>query len=222
MLASSAGPAAATLENLYINRRHGIAFLIPPSWEFLSVMEFGQIQAGIQLEIPEDIDPDLFHSLFRERVLNDDNIAPIVWAADMPRMKPIPGVPMSPIAAIAPAISVRLEGTWWDDDGPEPDGPPDLLGYAKHDLQMFQRRLPGCGVLEVPKPMRVSGCDAVDFLFRYHHAHEDIYGTVLTRQRTLYALQDPFIYSFGMVDYPDLDPPLTHDFTAFIDSICIM
>jgi hypothetical protein len=184
-------------------------------------MEFGQIQAGVVLEIPDDIDPDLFRSLFREKILNAEDLAPIVWAADEKRARPIPHAPMSPVDELAPSVSVYLEGTW-KDDGPDPEAAPDLLAYVNHDLEFLRDYLSGFQLLESPRPMRVSGCDAVEFTIHFQWAHLDLAETVHMRQRMLYILQDPVIYSFIMLDHPELDPPLIHDFTGIIDSICIL
>jgi hypothetical protein len=214
---ASAGRAAAFVEDLYLDREHGIAFRCPPGWKFENLAEVRRTKAGMLLDL-EGFDTERWAEFIR----TDQTYAAFVVVADMARARSMPGWqgPGDP-DVIAPGISVQFEGTW-EDDGPAPGTPFSLAAFVEQDLRNFRRAYPFFRLHGPPTERRISEAEAIEYVAEYGFRHANLAVPVPMRERVLYVHQNPAIYSIRMWDYPTADPPLVHDFESFIPTIRIL
>lgn len=203
-------PAASTIiGDLYLNRLRGIAFKKPPTWELISLPGARSAQEGIQLQDPEMSDA------VREYVQSDDTHAPFVVLADVLRARAT-GAASKDVDQLAAMVYTSFEGTL---QGAEPEeAVATLEEYVADDLELFAVNYMNLRLLQRPISLIISECEAVEYRCTYHFQHIEIAVPIPVRERTVYVLQEPAIYSIRMVDYPDLDPPLAHDFGAILES----
>ena len=211
---ASLGRAAAFVEDLYVDRRHGIAFRRPRGWTFEDLAEVSRTKEGMLLD-SDDFDPVRWSEFIR----TDRTYSAFVVVGDMARARSLPGWrgPAEP-DVIAPGISVQFEGTW-EGDGPDPNGPCSLKAFVARDLDSFAAAYRNFRLRGSPRPTRISECEAIEYIAEYGFAHASIRAPVPMRERVLYIHQDPSIYSIRMWDYPELSPSLTYDFDSFIRTI---
>jgi hypothetical protein len=214
-LAATSGAAAAAVDDLYINRRHGIAFRKPQGWEFHDLRDIGRTKAGMLLDL-DGFDPDAW----AEMLSAQKKFEAFVVAADMRCARLAPGA-TSEDATIAPGVSVSYEGTW-EEDGPAPDAPSSLTSFVARDLHLFRQGYGEFRFLKPPASPTVSGCEAVEYTARYLYAHRYIQRPIPMRERVLYVHQVPAIYSIRMFDYPEITPPLEHQFDEVIASLRVL
>lgn len=215
---ASLGRAAAFVEDLYVDRRHGIAFRRPAGWTYESLAEATRTKSGMLLDFA-GFDPERW----AEFIQQDEKYAAFVVVGDMARSQPMPGWKGGAEPdVIAPGISVQFEGTWAE-DGPYPRGQPvSIPAFVERDLKNFSRAYANYRLLQVPAPRRISGCDAVEYLASYGYKHRQVAGAIPMRERVLYIHQDPAIYSVRMWDYPELRPALEYSFDSFIPTIQVL
>ena len=207
--------AVGILEDLYLNRRHGIAFRKPHEWEFRDIRDIGRTKQGMLLEF-ENFDS----AAFAEYLANDTTHEAFVLAADMRSARLAPGAE-SADAQVAPGLGVYYEGASTT-DWPYPDKPFSLEAYVERDLENFAAAYRDFRLLELPEATTVSECEAMQYTVQWRYVHRDLPNGVTMRERVLYIYQGPAIYSVRMFDYPALRPPLTYNFESFIPTIRIL
>ena len=214
---ASLGRAAAFVEDLYVDRHHGLAFHRPAGWTFESLMQTSRVKEGMLLDVP-GFDHERWAAFIRE----DTKYSPFVVVADMARGQPIPGWQgTGDPDALAPGISAQFEGTW-EHGGPDPSAPFSLLAYVKRDLFSFADVYRRFQVVRAPEARQISGCEAVEYWAAYEYRHRQTPLGAPMRERVLYVHQDPAIYSIRMWDYPELPKPIVHDFDSFIPTIHVL
>ena len=189
--------AVALSDDLYVNRRLGLAFRKPAGWHFGDVKDMGEMAAG--------------------QVFNFGAEAQAFWrslltTADLP----IVTVSKEPLGAkcdhFTPGITVFLDDFLDALDGPFTD-------QAKNDVFYCSQMLPEFRLLSPPQELEVSGCRAADYLIRFLFQHEQLAQPVPVNMRTINIYQRPTSYNIRLYDAPYLGKDYVHDYSDFIASL---
>ena len=209
-IAISPSPAAARHENLYLNRRLGIAFHCPPGWDFVRLDEMGEVQKG-QLLATEDIDHskailsslDLpFVALSARR---NPHTCVQMYMASPPSEKDIVHELMK--AAFDRPNAVSPETTF-----------PGPMRIIRNDWQTSRGLLKAFTVTQLPMELSVSDCIAAEYTANYDFEHEQVAGPRPVTVRSVAIEHSSRYYLLRLIS--DVSSP--HDFSTFVDSICLV
>lgn len=200
-IAIAASPAATLLDDLYINRKLGIAFRKYRGWHFSNVADMGMVKDGQILALD---DLDLAEQLKEKTEL------PLISISKEPIL--------SGAQDFTPGINVYLERYVLTKDGKMQDPyiniQKDIL-YCGEVLKNFE-------VVSEPMEIYVSNCRTVEYVSSFLFEHVNLMAPTLVRMDSLSIVQEPAWYTFRMFDSPYYGIEKTIDYSEFVDSIQII
>jgi hypothetical protein len=214
-LTTTSGALAAVVGDLYLNRRHGIAFRKPSGWTFQDLRDVGTSKEAMVLEF-DGLTPELWVEALRSEPM----FAAFVVVADMRVARTLTDE-AGDIDRIAPGISVHYEGTWAT-DGPDPAAPFSLEAFVTRDLALFAEGYRDFRLARPPRSIELSSCAAIEYVATYRYVQVRLPHAVPMRERVVYVYQGPAIYSIRMFDYPKVAPTLGYDFDAFLSTVRVL
>ena len=135
-LSAEASPAVALIEDLYINRKLGLAFSKPPGWHFGEIKQMGLVKSGQLLD------------------LNDLDLATEIFEASGLPIATVTQVPLSAESgSFTPGINVYLEHFSTNDDV-WADIENDPLVACEWDANVWPRVLKKFSLLSAPTAAR--------------------------------------------------------------------
>lgn len=193
--------AVAILDDLYVNRKLGIAFRKPFGWSFADVMEMGRVQAGQILDLE---DTELARQLVESKERPILTISKDTLSAKAKRFTP--GVTIfldrfDELDAALPGAELKL--------------PP--IENLNQDIESCRLILKDFRIVSDPVPRRVSECDAAEYHASFVFEHENMRPTEV-RMRSLVICQGPKFYTLRMYDSLD-EPDCRFDYGPFVDSV---
>jgi hypothetical protein len=194
----------AILDDLYVNRKLGIAFRKPHGWTFADAREMGKLQAGQVLDL-EDTE------LARE----------LVSSTELPILTISRDGLSENARRFTPGVTIFLDRFDFLNALPENyrvEVPP--LGNLEDDIESCRSILRGFEVVSAPASRQVSKCDAAEYRSTFVFEHENMRPTKV-RMRTLAIYQRPAFYTLRMYDSAD-EPDCVFDFAAFVESVRMM
>ncbi|MEM9237008.1 MAG: hypothetical protein AAGB14_09525, partial [Verrucomicrobiota bacterium] len=203
-LVTEGSGAVAILDDLYVNRKLGIAFRKPAGWTFANAREMGEVQAGQILDLEDK-------ELARE----------LVGSSEVPILTLSKERLSAKAERFTPGITIFLDR--FDAlDVPEvssddPEFESDPLRALKVDIDSCGGVLRDFKVDSEPVEERVSDCDAAEYRSNFIFEHVGMQPTVV-RMRSLSIAQRPAFYTLRMYDSLD-EPDCEFDYTSFVDSI---
>lgn len=206
VLATQPSQAVAVQDDLYINRKLGMAFRKPYGWHFADVKEMGEIARGQRLDI-DGLDMD--------ELFGDED--------DLPLVTVIQKAPSATTAEFTPGINFYLqkrEGLAFLVEAMQHLGatvPP--VDNAAEEVRCLSRTLPEFQVLSEPTEVHISDCPAAHYSIAFEFRHQNLEKPVRVRQRTVSIIQLPAWHRVYMYDSPYTGDDRTLDFDAFIESI---
>ena len=188
--------AVALDDDLYLNRKLGVAFRKPRGWHYASVREMGAMVEGQLLAI----DDATLHAELREMMIRED--LPIATMTETPFDVDT--------GLFTPGISAFVEPV-----EPEDEDPP---GVARFDQGNMRRLFRDVSVISGVVASNVSQCPAADYQVAFLFEHEKLTAATPIRMRVLVIHQDQRRYVFRM--YDSVEQPI--DFDRFIEGIRIL
>lgn len=172
-------PAVALEDDLYLNRKLGLAFRKPRGWHFADVRNMGVMAKGQLLTI----DGEELHAELRD-LWNSAEALPLVT------------VTQTPLGADArvftPGISAFVEPLVPGEGGP--------LAVAEEDLTAMYRLLRQVEVISHSVASNVSHSPAAEYRIAFLFEHEGLAAPTTVRMRALHIHQDARRYTFRMYD----------------------
>jgi hypothetical protein len=201
---ASATPTSALtlLDDLYINRRLGIAFQKPSGWIFANVQQMRDLKAGQILDLED---------LFEAQAILDATDVPLLMISKEP-------LSASP-NRFTPGVTVFREYATSDEVGSEEPTP--LLQTATFDIENCDTLLRNFKVLTAPARTSVSGCEAIVYESRFLFEHEAMRPTPV-RMTSLVIAQQMTYYTLRMYDSPYVGGEQFFDYSSFISQIKIV
>jgi hypothetical protein len=193
VIASAAVTPVASVvlsDDLYVNRRLGLAFTKPAGWAYESLKTFTDLRDEYELA---SVDPDL------EKELKTGQL-------------PIAVVSQSPVrTTLGASFTVYVEEHSFESDETLLGSFPSLVGY-------FQQLFRGFEVTSDPVLKRVSGYDSIDYTSRF--IFQDSRGSLgYVRHRSLVTVRTPLLYTFNMLDIPSKEIDVARTFDQLVESI---
>jgi len=210
-LAITPSPAAACHDDLYLNRRLGIAFQCPADWEFIRVEEMGEVQKG-QLLAMDDVGQSqaILESLDLPFVALSSRQTPHT-CAQMYLASP----PDSNIDVVHELMKMVFDRP--DAVSPEAEFPAPLR-IIRSDRQASRGLLKAFRVKQLPRQLSVSNCMAAEYTVTYDFEHEQLKEPRPVIVRSIAIEHGSQYYLLRLIS--DVSSP--HDFSHFVDSISLM
>ncbi len=197
--------AVAVLDDLYINRKLGLAFRRPAGWHFSDVQQMGEMLSGQILDLE---DAGLVQKIKELTAL------PLVTLSQEPLTHALrhftPGVNMYVDRSVpedteseAQTVLSPLESFEWD------------MKYQGKILKHFE-------VLSPLVATTVSECEAYEYSSAFLFEHANLAAPVRVRMRSVLIVQEPAWYTLRLHDSPYLGAQSTFDYSEFINSIWIV
>jgi hypothetical protein len=196
LAALAAQPLSAVValeDDLYLNRKLGLAFRKPFGWHFADVRAMGELAAGQILAID---DPEI------KELWTSAEALPLATVSEEPIT--------SPAGRFTPGISAFVEAL--------PQGEPSALEVAAEDLSYLPRFLRGVELIANPSTIAVSRSDAAEYRVAFRFEHEEIANPTDVTMRALLIHQADRRYTFRM--YDTIGGRI--DFDKFIDTIRVL
>jgi hypothetical protein len=206
MLALQPSEAVAILDDLYINRKLGLAFRKPDGWCFVDIRKMGEIAKGQELDI-DGLDAD---ALFQ-----DEKELPLVaitqdeLSAQGREFMPSINFYLhrrDEIAFLVEAMQ-HLGATF----------PP--AENAVNEIHAFSKILPEFEVLSEPVERCISDCRAAHYSFACEFRHENLDKPVRIRVQNLSIIHLPLWHRVNMIDSPYIGKDTTAEFESFVDGL---
>lgn len=209
-LATAPSPAAARHDNLYLNRRLGVAFHCPPGWDFVRLDDMGEVQKG-QLLATDDVGHskailgslDLPFVALSER--RNPHTCVQVYLASPPNKTEIVHELMK--AAFDRPDAVSPETTF-----------PGPMRIIRNDWQISRGLLKAFTVTQLPQELSVSNCIAAGYTANYDFEHEQLEGPRPVTVRSVAIEHSSRYYLLRLIS--DVSSP--HDFSTFVDNLYLM
>lgn len=197
-IAIATSPAATLLDDVYINRKLGIAFRKFHGWHFSNVADLGVIKDG-QILALDDIE--------LERQLKDQTDLPLITISKEPIL--------SGAQDFTPGINVFLDRYVLTREGKTQDP---FITIQK-DIFYSRKILRDFKVVSEPIEISVSNCRSIEYVSSFLFEHIDLIVPTHVRMDTLLIIQEPAWYTLRMYDSPYCVAEKTVDYSEFVDSI---
>ena len=198
-------------DDLYFNRKLGIALKKPSGWYFNDVLDMGEVGKGQIL--------DLEDKELAKKILDD---VPIVCMTKVPLA--FPGQDFTP--GINVYLDVRSNR---NSSTEESDFVKRLFTNIQEPLRSVRKDILANGhvcrkfkVLAKEECFQVSKYPAVHYVSSFLFEHQEMKIPVKVRMSTLLVMQDHFYYWFRMYDAPSRGKKFIVDFSPFINSIVMV
>ena len=194
-------------DNLYLNRRLGVAFHCPPGWDFVRLDDMGEIQTG-QLLATDDGKAILgsldlpFVALSARR---DPHTCVQMYLASPPNDKDIVHELLKAAFDRPNAVSPETNFT----------GP---MRIIRNDWQTSRGMLKAHTVTQLPMELSVSNCIAAEYTANYDFEHEQLEGPRPVTVRSVAIEHGSRHYLLRLIS--DVSSPC--DFSTFVESICLV
>jgi len=195
-----AGNAVQVLDELYLNRKLGIAFSCPKGWHFADVKEMGKVRDG-QILAPE--------SELLEFKVNDQPLPILTVSRD-------PLGNLSTPNRFSPAVTIYLENLGEDEDLGEGDSL-SMINVSNFDVEYCQQILENFELLREPSELSISNCKAGQFTSKFLFKHK-LMAPTMVRMRSVTVDQDPLYYTIRMFDSPYDGRDSEFNYQTFLDS----
>ena len=207
-LALQTSPAIYRENDLYLNRRLGIAFTRPAGWEFVQLADMGEIQQGQQLAIDDpSLSATILGSLdlpFVALVKNDDfqaeqSIAIQFYFAEPPSENDI--------------ASFVLEEAFGKKRKSNRDEKRSLpMRKIREDWQISRNLLHSFRVCSLPTDVEIALQPAAEYTARYEFRHNELPSSRMIRVRTVVIEHGDRLYLLRLIDSDDSP----FDFNSFL------
>jgi len=190
--AAATHPRAAVVisDDLYVNRKLGLAFAKPTGWGYERITTFRDLRDDYELASVDPAADELFHS----------GELPIAVVTQAPVTK-----------KISASFTVYVEHCPL-----EPDQT--LLGVLPLVLRHYQRLFREFKVTEGPVGMRICGYESASYLASF--IYEDSKGKYFpVRHRGVITMRAPLLYTFNMMDIPEMGIRAQAQFDEVVGSI---
>ncbi len=209
-LAIARSPAAVCEENLYLNRRFGIALRCPPAWDFIRLEGIGEVQQG-QLLAVDDV---------------EQNKA-ILGSVDLPF------VALSPRHNAHTCVQMYLASPPDETDivhelmkaaFDRPNAASRETGFSgpmriiRRDWQIARGLLKAFKVTHLATELSVSNCLAAEYTANYDFEHEQLETPRPVTVRTVAIEHNPRYYLLRLI----CDASTPCDLSAFMESVCLI
>ena len=194
--------ALAVCDDLYINRRLGIAFQKPAGWVFANIQQMKELKDGqiLGLDDPEEA-----------RAFLEATDVPLLMISKA-QLDSTPDQ-FTPGVTVFREIADTTEADYSDKIA--------LLDTSNFDIANCETLLKGFQVLSPPCSTIISGCDAVSYEAKFLFEHELITPT-LVRMKSLMIAQGPMYYTLRMYDSPYIGGEQVFDYSDFVSQIRIV
>lgn len=210
-LATGPSPAAAHVDDLYINRRFGLAFTRPPGWDFIELAPMGKLAQGQLLalsdpqtsaELLESLDPPFV--ALAPTTNPDDEVSP---AIQFYLSSPPPQVDI---------VSMLLHQAFGKEYPGNPDAElPVPLQIIRADRQASRGLLHAMRVNSLPESTTLSECPAAEYTYSYQFHHQNLPAPRPVRVRSMAIEHHERYYLLRLIDTPE--HPV--DFESFLSSV---
>lgn len=188
-------------DDLYINRKLGLAFRKPAGWHFASVQQMGECLRGEML--------DLEDRALIEKIKADTEL-------------PLVAISQEPVEAssnrFTPGITMYLDRYSAESSDGKPRATPaevicrDIEGLASV-LRRFQ-------ITAAPKRIMLSECEAHEYTSTYLFEHVGLSAPEPIRMRSILIVQEPAWYTLRL--YDSFQTPKEVDYSAFLNGIRVL
>jgi len=200
-IAIATSPAAALLDDWYVNRKLGIAFKKFLGWNFSNVADFGVIKNG-QILAVDDIE--------LEKKIKDKTDLPLITISQEPII--------SGAQDFTPGINVFLDRYVLTEE----ETTQNPLITIREDILYSMKILRDFKVLSEPIEIYVSNCRSVEYVSSFLFEHTGLKKPTPVRMDTLLIIQEPAWYTLRMYDSPYCCVENNIDYSEFVDSIQII
>ncbi len=199
-IATPGSAAVALFDDLYVNRKLGMAFRKPKGWYFGSVRDMGRIKDGQLLDLDDkELEKELLEAI------------------DLP----IVAVTQSPLDddsdRFTPGLTVYLDGAI------EPElaelVQKDPIAAGLYDAKGSSSILKEFKVVSAPSQRLIANCSASDYTASFIFEHKNLRFPTVVRQRTLIIQQEPVWYTVRIHDAPSLGRECEVDYDEFVRSV---
>lgn len=210
-LAIKPSPAAACHDNLYLNRRLGIAFHCPADWEFVRLEDMGEVQKGQLLDV-DDVGQSqaILESLDLPFVALSSRQNPHICAQMYLASSPDNNIDV---------VHELMKMVFDRPDAVSPEaGFPAPLRIIRSDRQASRGLLKAFRVKQLPRQLSVSNCMAAEYTVTYDFEHEKLEKPRPVIVRSIAIEHGTRYYLLRLIS--DVSSP--YDFSTFVDSISLM
>lgn len=201
-LAILATPSSiAILDDLYINRKLGLAFSKPRGWHFADVQQMGEILNGEML----DLDAKIVQKIKAQTDL------PLVSISQ----EPLTNTPGN----FTPGLHIYVDDTVLAEGDLEKQRVLSPRGSFERDVTYQGKILRQFEVLSPLVLTTISQCAAYEYSAAFTFAHVNLLAPVRVRMRSLLIVQEPVWYTLRLYDAPYLGEQYRFDYSGFIHSL---
>ncbi len=209
-LALASSSAAGRHDDLYLNRRLGIAFRCPEGWDFCQLESMGEIQNGQLLDVDsEESNAAILKALDLPFVAispkNSSNICVQIYLASHPDQLDLAHELMKIAFSRPNAVSLELQFT-------------KALRIIRRDLQISRGILKAFKITDLPSQSNLSGCPSAEYTSEYDFEHERMTSYRRVRVRTIAIEHHQRFYLVRLIS----DASLPFDFNSFVEGIKLM
>jgi hypothetical protein len=217
--AAASTDAIALVDDLYVNRRFGVAFKKPPGWHFADVKRLGELAVGQALASDDiQLSPDMlewiglpFIVVQRDPDATDafTPCAQFFLLEDCPLLAQLDGL-MTELAQLM---------------GEQPEQftrKPSMLKKAREDAEACAGLFKSFVLIERPAPMTLSKCPSAVYSAAYLFEHVELAAPVRVRVKTIFSLHAKLAYLIRLFDSPYGNLRNAFCFDSFVSSIAFV
>jgi hypothetical protein len=210
-LALAPSPAVFCRDDLYLNRRLGVAFTRPPGWEYMRVAQMGEMQKGQILDLPETtaqyvldrMDLPVVAMTYSVGEGHEPSLGIQWWRAEL---EPPPDPAEELLRQHFPQRAPERERTF-----------PPALRIIRRDWGQSRTFLREFRCSSLPTETVVSGYPAAQYTAHYWHQHEDLPESLRVVTRTIAIHHGPLFHLIRLHDAAGGNA----DFNPFLASIAL-
>lgn len=209
-LAITPSSAAARHDDLYLNRRLGVAFHCPPDFDFVRLEDMGEVQKG-QLLTTDDIN-------YSQAILESLDLPFVALSS-----RRDPHVSVQMYLASSPTdtdiVHELMKAAFDRPDAVSPETKfPAPMRIIRNDWQASRGLLKAFKVKQLPSELSISNCKAAEYTANYDFEHEQLEAPRPVTVRSMVIEHGSRYYLLRLIS--DVSSP--HDFSSFVDSIRLL
>jgi hypothetical protein len=217
--AAASTNAVAVVDDLYVNRRFGLAFRKPPNWRFVDIKQMGEIAAG-QIFASRDfrLTPEMLNWIGLPFVAIQQDPGPIVRFAPSAQFYLLQDLPLvTEIDRLMNQLTQLLS-----DLPADCIETPPMLTKAQDDAEACAELFKSFAVLEEPAPMTLSACPSATYTAAWLFEHAELATPIRIRVRTIFSLHDELSYLIRLTDSPYSSSVDEFDLGEFVSTIAFV
>ena len=190
--AAASNPLSAVVvdDDVYVNRKLGLAFSKPADWSYTSLRAFRELRNDYELATSDPVlVADFEEGGMPLAIISERSLRWEVSGSITVYVEPLDLEPTDSVGSVLPG----------------------LIEYNREILRGFE-------IVEQPKLHKLSNVDSVEYVAEFFYDRK-WRRPILCRNRSVYSFRAPFIYTFHMMDMPSKGIDRGVEFDAFVESI---